>query len=849
MNSLLQDVRYGVRMLAKAPGFSAVAILILALGIGANASIFSLLNTLLVQKLPVADPNGLILMGQGRNWGFTSGMPQSYQLFSYPNYKFFREQDSAFSQMLAVQSTNTALSVLAPGTSAAKVARGKVVSGNYFQVLGVAPFAGRLLTDQDEPTGAAPVVVLSYRFWQRQLGADPSLPGKAIQVNQVSYTVAGIAAPEFFGEILESDPADMWFPMSAQPQLMGSRSLLESADLNWLQIIGRLRPGVAITQAQTQTTALLHQFIPTALAAAQQQNVSAEMIQRTRVDLAPCASGISHIRSRYSSPLRLLMGMVALILLLACINIANLLLARAAVRRREMSLRVALGASRSRMIRQLLTESVLLAGCGGACGLLLARWLSQGVVALAFGSDVYFPGQTLLSPRVLIFAAAICIATGVLFGLVPAFRASRTNLIDVLRNNALGAGSSRVAKFSLSNVLVASQIALSLVLMITAGLLLRSLSRLETQDFGFEHEHALIVSLNPHLAGYKPEQLPAVYDQILSSVRNLPSVLNASLSLYSPLDGNQWSSNFVAEPVNTSASPRRENAWWLRVTPEYFRTLGVSLRAGRFLNGNDGPGSEKVVVVNEAFARKFMDGADPIGRRIGWVGTPGQLQIVGMIRDAKAEDAHTEAQPMVFFPMFQRSGDSTAETLRVQSESMYASALEVRVAGDPLAITDALTQQLARVAPALPLIRVRSFDQQIAQSLTQERLITNLAASFGALALAIACIGIYGLMAYSVSQRTREIGVRMAIGAARSAILRMILGEGAALAAVGIVVGIGGALGAAKLVASQLYGISPNDVASYAAACALLAFVAMAACIVPAFRATRVDPMIALRDE
>jgi macrolide transport system ATP-binding/permease protein len=848
MNSLLQDVRSAARMLAKAPGFTVVAILILALGIGANASIFSLLNTLLVQKLPVADPNGLILMGQGRNWGFTSGMPQSYQLFSYPNYKFFREHDSSFSEMLAVQSTTTALSVLAPGTSAAKVARGKVVSGNYFQVLGVTPFAGRLLTDQDEPAGAPPVVVLSYRFWQRQLGADAAHPGRAIQVNQVSYTVAGIAPPEFFGEILESDPADMWFPMSAQPQLMSSRSLLDAADLNWLQIIGRLRPGVAITQAQAQTTALLHRFIPTALAAAQEQ-VPVEMIQRARVDLTPCASGISHIRSRYSTPLRLLMGMVGLILLLACINIANLLLARAAVRRREMSLRVALGASRSRMIRQLLTESILLAVCGGVCGLLLARWLSHAVVALAFGSDVYFPNQALLSPRVLVFAAAICIATGVLFGLVPAFRASRTNLIDVLRNNALGTGSSRVAKFSLSNVLVASQIALSLVLMITAGLLLRSLSRLETQDFGFEHAHALVVNLNPHLAGYKPDQLPAVYDQILSSVRSLPGVLSASLSLYSPLDGNQWSSNFVAEPVNATAAPRQENAWWLRVTPEYFRTLGVSLRAGRFLNENDGPGSEKVVVINEAFARKFMDGADPIGRRIGWVGTPGQLQIVGMIRDAKAEDAHIESQPMVFFPMFQRSGNSTAETVRVQSESMYASALEVRVAGDPLTTANALREELARVVPAIPLLRVRTFDQQIAQSLTQERLITNLAAGFGALALVIACIGIYGLMAYSVSQRTREIGVRMAIGAARGCILRMILGEGTALAAVGIIFGIGGALGAAKLVASQLYGISPNDVASYAAACALLAFVAMVACIVPAFRATRVDPMVALRDE
>ena len=849
MGTLAQDIRFGFRTLAKTPGFSAVAILILALGIGANASIFSLLDALLVEKLPVSNPNGLILMGQGRNWGFTSGMPESFQLFSYPAYKFFREQDSAFSQMLAVQSTKTDLSVLAPGANAVQVARGKVVSPNYFQVLGVKPFAGRLFSEQDDEShGAPPLVVLSYRYWQTHLGADLSLPGKAIQVNRVSYTVAGVAPPEFFGEIMESDPADMWFPIEMQPQLMQMRSLLAASDVNWLQIVGRLRPGVTLAQAQSQTTVLLRQFLPTVLGDSQ-SSATAKMIQRARVDLSSCAGGISHIRTRYSTPLRLLMGMVSLILLLACINIANLLLARASARRREMSLRVALGASRPRMIRQLLTESLLLAAAGGLLGLLLARWLSRAVVALAFGSDRYFPADTLLSPRVLGFSAAICIATGVLFGLVPAFRASRADLNDVLRNNVLGSGSARGRKLSLGNALVASQIALSLVLMVTAGLLLRSLARLEKQDFGFEHEHVLIVSLNPHLAGYKPEQLPAVYDQLLASVKSLPGVRDASLSLYSPLDGNQWSSNFVADPATPGASPRQENAWWLRVTPGYFQTIGVSLRGGRPLDASDTAGSEKVIVVNEAFSRKFFDGANPVGRRIGWIGTPSQMQIVGMIADAKAEDAHIESQPMVFFPMFQQSGNTSFETLRVQSESMYASALEVRVAGDPLTISNALREELARIAPAMPLLRVRTFDQQIAQSLTQERLITNLAAGFGVLALVIACIGVYGLMAYSVSQRTREIGVRMAIGAARGGILRMILGEGAALATIGIVIGVAGAIGAAKLVASQLYGISPNDVATFVAASAVLALVAMSACFVPALRATRVDPMIALRYE
>ncbi|HET9402457.1 MAG TPA: FtsX-like permease family protein, partial [Candidatus Acidoferrales bacterium] len=316
------------------------------------------------------------------------------------------------------------------------------------------------------------------------------------------------------------------------------------------------------------------------------------------------------------------------------------------------------------------------------------------------------------------------------------------------------------------------------------------------------------------------------------------------------LDGNQWSSNFVADPLSPGASPRQENAWWLRVTPDYFQTLGVQLKEGRTLTDADGPGSEKVVVVNEAFARKFFNGENPLGRRIGWVGTPSQMQIVGMIRDAKAEDAHIESQPMVFIPMFQRSGNlSLFETARVQSESMYATALEVRVVGDPLSIANALQLELSRAVPDLPVIRIRSFDQQIARSLTQERLITNLAAGFGALALVIASIGVYGLMAYSVGRRTREIGVRMAIGAARRGILRMILREGAALAAIGIAIGVAGSFGAAKLVASQLYGISPNDAATFVVAGAVLAIVAMAACFIPALRATRVDPLIALREE
>ncbi|HET9401987.1 MAG TPA: ABC transporter permease [Candidatus Acidoferrales bacterium] len=850
MSSLAQDVRYGIRMLAKTPAFTAVAVLTLALGIGANASIFSLIDALLVENLPVADPSSLLLMGEGRNWGFTSGMPESYQLFSYPLYKYFRAQDSTFSATLAVQSTQTDLSVFAPGAASAQVSHGKVVSGNYFDVLGVKPFAGRLFSDRDDtPEAAQPLVVLSHRFWELHLGADPAIVGKSIRVNAIPYTVIGIAPPEFFGEIVESDPADMWFPIAMQPQLMQSRSLLASDDVNWLQIIGRLHPGMSVAQAQSQTTALLRGYLPSALGSLNVPRL-AKMIQRARVDLTPCAGGISHLRTRYSAPLHLLMGMVGLILLLACINIANLLLARAAVRNREMSLRVALGASRARMIRQLLTESLLLAVAGGSLGLLLARWMSSALVSLAFGNDRYFPVNAILSPRVLGFSAAVCIATGILFGLVPAFRASRANLNGVLRGNMLGSGVARRSMFSLGNVLVASQIALSLILMVSAGLLLRSLSRLETQDFGFQHEHVLIASLNPHLAGFKPEQLPAVYDQIISRIKSLPGVQDASLSLYSPLDGNQWSSNFVADPLSPGASPRQDNAWWLRVTPDYFQTLGVQLKEGRTLTDADGPGSEKVVVVNEAFARKFFNGGSPLGRRVGWVGTPSQMQIVGMIRDAKAEDAHIESQPMVFFPMFQRSGNlSLFETARVQSESMYATALEVRVVGDPLSIANALQLELSHAVPDLPVIRIRSFDQQIARSLTQERLITNLAAGFGALALVIASIGVYGLMAYSVGRRTREIGVRMAIGAARRGILRMILREGATLAAIGIAIGVAGSFGAAKLVASQLYGTSPNDAATFVVAGAVLAIVAMAACFIPALRATRVDPLIALRDE
>lgn len=849
MDTLWQDLRYALRMLAKTPGFTAVAILTLALGIGANAAIFSLLNTVLLENLPVRDPGGLYLLGNGRNWGFISGISQSVQVFSVPLYEYLRSNDAAFSEMCAFSSSDTSLAVRPPGTDRIEPAEGKLVSGSYFSVLGVNPIFGRAISADDDTTpGAHPVTVVSYRFWSTRLGHDPTAVGKTLAVNGTTFTIIGVAPPEFFGETLESNPSDMWFPLSMQGQIIPTQKLLDASDVFWLQIMGRLNPGASVAQAAAQTTTLTHQQITATLSGAILTPEVRAAIDRSHVDLTPGGPGISHIRSRYSTPLHLLMGMVAAILLIACLNIANLLLARAAARQRELSVRVALGAARSRLIRQLLTESMLLALIGGVLGLVIARWSTRALISLAFGPGQYFPMDSVMSARVLAFAFGVCMVTGIVFGLLPAFRASRNELTGGMKVRTLGSGTRR-GRVSLQSALIVAQVALSLVLIVSSGLFIRSLVRLETQDMGFDHHKIVNAHLNPQIAGYAPEQLPALYDRILDKVRALPGVEHASLSLYSPMSGNQWSSNISAEPAASGGSPLQDNAWWTRITPDFFATLGMPLRLGRTLTISDGPSAPRVAVVNEAFARTFFSGANPVGRHFGWGHNDTEIEIVGVVADAKYDDPQDAPAPMFYLPMFQRTGTSDYESIRAQTVSMYANDLEVRALGDPAGIEQIIRSALAEAAPNIPVVRVEAFDQQIARTLTQERLITNLAAGFGVLALFIACIGLYGLMSYVLARRTREFGLRKALGAQSGGILRIALGQGLTLVVAGVVIGLAGSFAASRLFASLLYNTAPVDVLSYLGGAGLLAVIGLIASYIPARRAARVDPMVALRYE
>ncbi len=849
METLWQDIRYGLRMLARSPGFTAVAVLTLALGIGANAAIFSLLDTVLLENLPVRDPAGLYLLGNARNWGFTSGVGQTIELFSAPLYDYLRSHDTAFSEMCAFSSTDTSLAVRLPATDRIEPAAGKLVSGSYFNVLGVNPLLGRSINpDDDTEPGAHPVTVVSYRFWTTRLGQDPSAVGKTIAVNGAAFTIVGVAPPEFFGETLESDPSDMWFPLSMQAQIIPTQKLLTVSDVFWLQVMGRLNPSATPAQAAAQTTALSHQQILATLSGAILTAEVRAAIERSRVDISPGGAGISHIRSRYSTPLHLLMGMVAAILLIACLNIANLLLARAAARQRELSVRVALGAARSRLIRQLFTESMLLALIGGVLGLLIAKWSTRTLVSLAFGAEQHFPLDSVMSGRVLAFSFGVCVITGIVFGLLPAFRASRNELTGGMKISALGTGSRR-GRVSLPSALIVSQVALSLVLIVSSGLFIRSLIRLQTQDMGFDHHQIVNAHLNPQIAGYAPEQLPALYDRILGKVRALPGVENASLSLYSPMSGNQWSSGVSSEPVSSGAAPTKSYAWWTRTTPDFFATMGMRLKVGRALTLGDGASAPKVAVVNEAFARKFFAGANPIGRHFGWNQNDSEIEIVGMVADARYDDPQDAPEPMFYLPMFQRTGTSENESVRAQTVSMYANDLEIRALGNPEAIEQGVRAALAEAAPNIPVVRVEAFDDQIARSLTQERLLTNLAAGFGILALFIACIGLYGLMSYVLAQRTREFGLRKALGAQTGGILRLALGQGVTLVIAGVVLGLAGAFAASRLFANLLYNTAPNDLLSYVGGAGLLVTIALIASYIPARRAARVDPMVALRYE
>ncbi len=842
LESLFADVRFGLRMLRKSPGFTAVAVLTLALGIGANTAIFSIVDAVLLKSLPVANPQELVLFSDEPIQGTHSGsvLAGIWYEFTYHDYEFFQDHNESFRGLCAFESNRHTIRVRTSEASSAvraEFAHGKVVSGNYFSVLGIQPALGRLLVPSDDRTGAPAVAVMSYAYWHGRFNSDRSVVGRTLEINDAPFTIVGVTPPEFFGESINTE--DFWFPLIAHPQVSGHKPVFEDTSFYWLNMMGRLKPGVTLRQAQVAVNVEFRQLLLAEAGSTPSPRYQLSLAN-SYIQLAPGARGISYLRSKYSQPLHVLLAVVGLVLLIACANVANLLLSRAASREREISVRIAVGASRGRLVRQLLTESLLLATMGALLGVLAAWWGAKFLFTLVAGSG--FPVHISENSSVLGFTLLISVAAGILFGLAPAIRASRADLAASMRGGSNAARAS-LRKFGSANALVVFQIAMALPLLVGAGLFARTLQNLLLQEMGFREDHVLVAPIEPQTAGYTPEELQAVYPQLLDRVSAIPGVFSVTLDSTTPLGGNESETNIS---IQGPSAPRPEkggepsteiNAHMVDVGARYFETLGTPILLGRDISPEDIQQNRRVCVINQTMARKYFAGANPIGQRY-CSGSPfdpkREFEIVGVAADARYYSIRDAIPPTAF--------NASAELGR----DGY---IVIRTAGDPALIESEIPHVIARVAPRLPSTRAVPLRNQIQDRFQQDRTVAGLSSTFGGLALLLACIGLYGTMAYRVSRRTNEIGIRMALGAQQSGVLWLVMKECAVLVAAGLGIGIPLALASTRIIASQLFELSAMDPLTIALASVALAIVATIAGFVPARRAMRVDPMVALRYE
>jgi predicted permease len=834
MENLLQDIRFGLRTLGKNPGFTLVAILTLALGIGANAAIFSLTDQVLLRLLPVERPRELVVLsspgvGHGRIWSDIEGGPS----FSYPMYKDLRDRNEVFTGLLA----RYHLQVNVAGEGQSQLAEGELVTGNYFQVLGVRPFLGRVLTVQDETApGANPVTVLSYGYWTRHFGSDPNILNKQLAVNGNSLTVVGVARPGFAGVQVGQIP-DLFIPITMKAQMTPNWDGLADRNDHWVTMLGRLQPGVTAEKAQAGLAPVYRALMEgdaTALklSARDQQ----EFVNRKLV-LGTGSHGRPVLQHDAGQPLLVLMAMVGLVLLIACANLAGLLIARGEGRQREIALRLALGAGRVRLVRQLMTESLILALAGGAAGLALASW-TLSVIVNSIPEDQGASGLTSqLDYRVLIFACVVSVVTGVLFGLVPAIRATHTDLQSVLKDQGVnvsgGRTNVRVRKF-----LLTSQIALTAVLLSAAGLFAHSLLNLKTQDLGVRPDHVLEFSISPELNRYTPPQTIALADRIRKSMGLLPGVRSASESEIPMLANSNSSSNVTVQGYNAQEDEDM-NVDQNFVGPNFLATMGIPLLNGREFSEADSGTSPKVAIINEAMARRFFAGRNPIGLRFGFGGGKDvklDTEIVGIVKDSKNSDVKQAARPFAFLPYS-------------QSEHAGNATFYVRTNQDPVALTATVRNLIQGFDGNLPVYGVKTLTAQVDEIMFTDRLVTIFSLCLGLLASLLAAVGLYGVMAYVVARRTREIGIRMALGATQQSVAWMILREILGMLAAGLCVGLIAAYGIGRVVESLLFGVKASDPVVFVLAAGLLAAVALLAGWLPSRKAANVDPMVALRYE
>jgi len=843
MTTLIQDLRYAVRQLQKTPGFTVTVLLILALGIGANAAIFSLVNAVMLKSLPVVDPKTLWRLGDHNDCCVGTNGPRDdgdYSYFSTDTYEQLKKNVPEFEELAAMQAgfTYRPITVRPDGAqSLPKSVIGEFVSGNYFRVFGLHPQAGRLLTDSDDSGSAPMTAVMSYSTWQHDFAGSASVIGSTYWVNTKAVTVVGIAPRGFYGDRLTSTPPDYYLPIETM-LVLANAPYVHEPKTNWLYMVGKVKAGTAMGPLQEKVNAVLRQ------AYASRDDFSTKqgklLLAKAHVKLVPGGAGISNMQEQYGAHLKMLMWIAGLVLLIACANIANLLLVRGMGRKAEMSIRTALGAMRARIIRQLLTDSIVLAAAGGLVGLAVAYAGTQMLLKLAFPGATGVPIDAAPSLEVIGFAFAVSLVTGVVFGVMPAWITAQANPADALRSGtrATGAGASL-----LQRGLVVLQASLSLVLLVGAGLFLQNLNKLESSDLKLDSKNRYMVHINPQAAGYAQTQLEALYRTMEERFHAVPGVLKVGISNYTPMEDNNWSNG-----IGVEGQPETHGgASFIKANAEYFDSVGTRVIMGRGIGVQDTSTAPTVTVVNQAFVKEFFKDKNPIGHRVGSQESPGDFEVVGVVEDTAYTDVRWKNHSMYFVPNMQRA-KSDKDPIE-KDMSLYAGAIVVET-DRPMSDMESIARRtLAAINPNLTVVRFQTFDEQIAERFTEERMIARLTTLFGGLALLLASIGLYGVTAYTVVRRTPEIGIRMALGANRGGVIAMILKSAVIQTMLGLAIGVPVAYLSMRFVKAQLYEITSPDARVMAGAIVTLAVAACVAGFLPARRAASIDPVKALRME
>lgn len=834
-------------MLGKNPGFTIVAVLTLALGIGMNTAIFSVVNSVLIRSLPVKEPHQLVFLTdpdkQGMEQGFADG---NRDFLTYAEFQALSKNNEVLSGLAASASEGPEISVGVDNqgqiSEGAPVQIG-LVSGSYFSVLGVNPLLGHFFTTEvDAARDANPVAVVSYRFWRDQLEGNPAALGGKIRIRGTWFDVIGVTPPGFSGETVGLS-TEVWVPLSMESEIYPGRDFLSLEakpfhKTEWLQAIGRLKQGVRIDQASANLNAVFQQILQSQTGPMSAEERRTFMNQHLAV--VEGSRGASTLRADFAKPLHILMAVVGLILLIACANVANILLVRSVARQKELAVRATMGAGAWRLMRQLLTESILLATAGAAFGLVLARGADAALVRLVSGGQALIPLDVHLDSRVLIFTLSVAVLTGILFGLVPAMRAARLDLNPILKSTSRGiaGGSSQAGRIPVAKILVVAQVALSLVLLVVAGLFLRSFKNLAAVQIGYDSDHLLYFGVSPLSYGYKGPEVAQLLQQMIQRLNALPGVRGATLMENGLFGGGDSNSEISVEGAKPNTAGPQDSHWDM-VGPKFFSTIGIPLLRGREIESQDSGSGQRVGVLNETAARYYFGDADPIGRRMRVKTTlaPSDFVVVGVVADSKHGSVREKPQRRFYVPFFNPIGEANSAHILV------------RTSGDPIVAASTVRAAVKQMAGNLPPLDIQTINQRISQSLTTDRTITELSGVFGSLAMVLVCIGLYGVISYAVTGRTAEIGIRMALGAQRKRVLWLILRESLLLIAFGVAIGIPAIFGAGRWIASLLFGVKSADIAALSSAAAILFGAALLACYIPARRATRIEPTVALRYE